>query len=112
MTWTLTDQMLIDHDALFNTDEFGEAAVYTPPDGGASTPVTVVTAPLEEDADVRRDARRLAMTAFVPMAELTPAYRGTLTIGAEVWTIAAAPSPYGDDWRLDLEQDPRLRLSQ
>jgi len=113
MTWTLQDQMRIDDDALFNPAEFGEAAIYTPPGGGTAVPVTVITAPLDGDgSDVRTDARRVAKLGFVPMADLTPVYRGTLTIAGEVWTIASAPEPFGSDWRMNLEQDPRLRLEQ
>jgi len=111
MTHTLVDQMALDQAVFFAEGEFGEAAAYTPPGGGASTAVIVVTGPSEAEADGRRGhARRAVRKLWVPSTACTPAYQGVFTIAGAAWTVAAVDGPLDGDWECEIERDVRLRM--
>lgn len=89
--------------AFFNPDEFGVAATYTPPGGGAATACTVLLD--EADRDRPEFAGRPHMAGrivTVLRSELAaPARGGRFTIGAAVYSIVGEPSleqPAGTIW--------------
>lgn len=105
-----------DRAALFNADEFGEAAFYTPPGGGAATACTAIyDRGRGDDRDfevgtgsgggIRATIAR--KRASIRSDEVpTIAIGGTLAIGAETLRVASRPllDETGEIWTFDLSE--------
>src|SRR5690349_761340 len=102
-----------DRAALFNPDEFGEAAIYTPPAGGSGTACTIVFNRGREQAfevmagndTALREAiawhGAMILVDEVPLVEES----GTITVDGSVYLIVGRPNldETGGIWTVDLQ---------
>lgn len=96
----------------YNTDEFAESATYTP-NGGSGSSVTVIDVSdpedFNQDQGIRNRAASSRKKVRIRQSEAaSPAYKDTVTIGSETWTVLNA-SPTSDDleWVLELIKDEK-----
>lgn len=107
---SLRDIIEIDlQEVIFSTDDFAETVIYTP-FGGSPKEVTVVFIPGRDIDDARWNAAVQASAVMWVQASdvASPAYKDTVTVGTDTWTIVNINRRGRDKiWRLDLRRDLR-----
>jgi hypothetical protein len=101
-----TDQLDADVTAFLNPDEFGQAVTYTP-FGGSPVSTVVVTA-MGEDLEEGPTSIRAAARLFVSVADVpSPAYKDTVLIDGETWTVQRVLVNDGQVAELAISRDVR-----
>jgi hypothetical protein len=93
-------------DAAF--EEFGSAAVYTPPSGPAVDGITIIRGRPDAEASLGDSRVRVdSVVIEVRASEASPARDGTFAIDEETFTVIAAPKRNDPErliWRCECRQ--------
>lgn len=92
----------------FSTDDFAQAATYTPA-GGSPVNATVIFRPAEDldDAQWRAALQASANLWVLDSDVVSPALNDTVAIDGDTWTVVRRVSKAGCLWHLEIRRDLR-----